>query len=88
MDVDEVEAQDPIYGIYPNPVVGNIMNVKSAMDADATITIVNLVGQTVKQFNQSLHMGDNAISIDLKSGVYFCTINANGFNNTVKFVVK
>lgn len=88
VDVAEVEAQDPIYGIYPNPVVGNIMNVKSAMDADATITIVNLVGQTVKQFNQSLHMGDNAISIDLKSGVYFCTINANGFNNTVKFVVK
>ena len=88
VNVSEVEAQDPVYAIYPNPVVGNTMNVKSAMDADATITIVNLVGQTVKQFNQSLHTGANAISIDLKTGVYFCTITANGFSNTVKFVVK
>ena len=88
VNVSEVEAKDPVYDIYPNPVIGNVMNVKSAMDAEATITIVNLVGQTVKQFNQSLHMGVNPVNVDLKSGVYFCTINANGFNNTVKFVVK
>ncbi|MBO7083859.1 MAG: T9SS type A sorting domain-containing protein [Bacteroidales bacterium] len=88
VNVPETEAQNVVYDIYPNPVTGNIMNVKSAQDADATITIVNLVGQTVKQFNQNLHMGENAINIDLKSGVYFCTITANGFNNTVKFVVK
>ena len=88
VSVPEVEAKNPVYGIYPNPVTGNVMNIKSAMDAEATITIVNLVGQTVKQFNQSLNLGENAISVDLKSGVYFCTITANGFNNTVKFVVK
>ena len=88
VNVPETEAQNVVYDIYPNPVTGNIMNVKSAQDADATITIVNLVGQTVKQFNQNLHLGENAINIDLKSGVYFCTITANGFNNTVKFVVK
>ncbi|MBO6026004.1 MAG: T9SS type A sorting domain-containing protein [Bacteroidales bacterium] len=88
VSVAETEAKDPVYGIYPNPVTGNVMNVKSAMEADATITVVNLVGQTVMQFNQHLNMGENSVSIDLKSGVYFCTINANGFNNTVKFVVK
>ena len=88
VNVPETEAKNVVYGIYPNPVTGNVMNVMSAMDADATITIVNLVGQTVKQFNQSLHTGDNSINIDLKSGVYFCTVKANGFNNTVKFVVK
>ena len=88
VSVPENEPKDVVYGIYPNPVTGNEMYVQSAMDADATITIVNLVGQTVKQFNKSLQTGNNQITVDLKSGVYFCTITANGFSRTVKFVVK
>ena len=58
------------------------------MDADATITFVNLAGQTVKSFNKALTTGENTISIDLESGIYFCTVNANGFNKTVKVIVK
>lgn len=85
---ESAEAQEAVYAIYPNPVTDNVMNIQSAMDVDATITIVNLVGQTVKQFNQSLIAGFNTVSVDLTSGVYFCTISANGFNRTVKFVVK
>lgn len=85
---ENTEAKDVVYNIYPNPVVGNTMTVQSSQAADATITIVNLVGQTVKQFNQHLTMGNNAISVDLKNGIYFCTISANGFDKTVKFVVK
>ena len=81
------EAKDVIYGIYPNPATDYVV-VKSAMDVEANITIINLVGQTVKQFNKSLKMGENTICIDLKSGIYFCTISANGFNKTIKFVVK
>ena len=81
------EAKDVIYGIYPNPATDYVV-VKSAMDVEANITIINLVGQTVKQFNKSLKMGDNAFDIDLKSGIYFCNINANGFNKTIKLVVK
>lgn len=81
------DAKDVVYNIYPNPAT-DYMVVSSAMDAEATITIVNLVGQTVKQFNQHLGTGDNTINIDLKSGVYFCTISANGFDKTVKVVVK
>ena len=81
------EAKDVIYGIYPNPATDYVV-VKSAMDVEANITIINLVGQTVKQFNKSLKMGDNAFNIDLNSGIYFCNINANGFNKTIKLVVK
>ena len=81
------EAQDVVYSIYPNPATDYVV-VKSSQDAEATISIVNLVGQTVKQFNKSLKMGENAISLDLKSGICFCTISANGFNKTIKFVVK
>ena len=88
VNVPETEAKDVVYSIYPNPVTDNVMNVMSASNADATITIVNLVGQTVKQFDKSLNTGVNTIRVDLKSGVYFCTISANGFNKTVKFVVE
>jgi len=81
------DAQEAVYSIYPNPAT-NYMVVSSAMDTDATITIFNIVGQTVSQFNKHLGTGENTISIDLKSGVYFCTISANGFDKTVKVVVK
>ena len=85
--VEETEAQDVVYSIYPNPATDHVV-VSSAMDVNATITFVNLAGQTVKSFNQSLTTGENTVNIDLESGVYFCTINANGFNKTVKVVVK
>ena len=84
---ENYEAKDVVYDIYPNPATDYVV-VKSSQDVEANISIVNLVGQTVKQFNKSLKMGENAISIDLKSGIYFCTISANGFNKTIKFVVK
>ena len=83
----ENEAKDVIYGIYPNPATDYVI-VNSAMNTEATITIFNLVGQAVKQFNKDLKLGENAISLDLTSGIYFCNINANGFNKTVKFIVK
>ena len=81
------EAQDVVYDIYPNPATDYVV-VKSSQDVEANISVVNLVGQTVKQFNKNLKTGENAIAIDLKSGIYFCTISANGFNKTIKFVVK
>ena len=84
---ESTEAKDVIYGIYPNPATDYVI-VKSAMDADANITIFNLMGQTVKQFSKSLKLGENAINIDLTSGIYFCNIEANGFTKTIKFVVK
>jgi hypothetical protein len=84
---ENTEAKDVVYGIYPNPATDYVV-VQSSQDVEANISIVNLVGQTVKQFNKSLKMGENAIGIDLKSGIYFCTISANGFNKTIKFVVK
>ena len=84
---ENTEAKDVVYNIYPNPATDYVI-VSSAAEADATITIVNLVGQTVKQFHKNLTTGENSINIDLKSGVYFCTISANGYDKTVKFIVK
>ena len=52
------DAKDVIYGLYPNPATDYVV-VKSSQDVEANISIVNLVGQTVKQFNKSLKMGEN-----------------------------
>ena len=87
LNTTEVEAQDVVSAIYPNPATSYIV-VNSAMSANATISFVNLAGQTVKSYNKNLTVGENTINIDLESGVYFCTVNANGFNKTVKVVVK
>ena len=84
---ESYEAKDVVYSIYPNPAT-DYMVIQSSMDAEANISIVNIVGQTVSQFNKNLKMGANTIGLDLKSGIYFCTVTANGFSKTIKFVVK
>lgn len=81
------ETRDVVYNIYPNP-ASDYINIAADAAADATITFVNLAGQTVKTINTSLTVGNNSLSIDLASGVYFCTVNANGFSKTTKVVVK
>lgn len=85
--VEETEAKDVVNNIYPNPATDYIC-ISAAMSADATITFSNLAGQTVKSFNKNLSTGNNTINIDLASGVYFCTVSANGFSKTTKVVVK
>ena len=85
--IEETEAQDVVYSIYPNPATDYVV-VSSASDANATITFVNLAGQTVKSINKALTAGENTINIDLESGIYFCTVNANGFSKTTKVIVK
>lgn len=87
-DVNEVIAQDVVYNVYPNPASETIY-VASSMKADAVVTFTNLAGQTVKVVNANLTTGQNSISInDLNSGVYFCTVTANGYSHTSKVVVE
>lgn len=82
------ETIDVVYNIFPNPATDYVC-VSASMDADATITFSNIAGQTVKVVNTNLTVGDNTITVsDLTSGVYFCTVNANGYSHTSKVVVK
>ena len=86
--VSEIVPMDVVYNVYPNPASEYIF-VSSSMNADATIAFTNLAGQTVKVVNTSLTTGENGVSInDLNSGVYFCTVTANGYSHTTKVVVK
>lgn len=82
------EAIDVVYNIFPNPAT-DFIKVSSSSDANATVTFSNIAGQTVKVVNTNLTTGDNVIAVsDLTSGVYFCTVSANGYSHTTKVVVK
>ncbi len=82
------ETINPVYNIFPNP-ASEYVCISSSMDANATVTFSNIAGQTVKVVDTNLTTGDNTIFVnDLTSGVYFCTVKANGFSHTTKVVVK
>ena len=88
LSIEDAQATDVVYNVYPNPASEYIF-VSSSMNADATVTFTNIAGQTVKVVNTNLTTGENGISInDLNSGVYFCTVTANGYSHTSKVVVK
>lgn len=71
---------------YPNP-AQNILNVDLTSTTTATISIVNLVGQTVKEMN--VNQLKNTINIsDLSAGMYMLKVTQNGKVFTNKFVVK
>lgn len=71
---------------YPNP-AQNILNVELTSNATATISIVNLVGQTVKSV--SVNQLKNTINIsDLSAGMYMLKVTQDEKVFTNKFVVK
>jgi hypothetical protein len=56
-----------------------------------SVSVFNLMGQKVMEQQVNLNTGINTTNIstsDLSSGIYFVTVKANGFENTMKFVVK
>jgi hypothetical protein len=78
--------------IYPNPVVDQMtIEVNAAQASEMSISVYNLMGQKVMDKNVSINTGINTPTLNtssLSSGVYFVTVKANGFENTMKFVVK
>ena len=78
--------------IYPNPVVDQMtIEVNASQASEMSISVYNLMGQKVMDKNVSINTGINTPTLNtssLSSGVYFVTVKANGFENTMKFIVK
>ncbi len=76
---------------YPNPfnpttTIGFSLPVKS----DVSLSIYNITGQLVKEFNGSFEAGEHTITWDASaqaSGVYFYKLTANNFSETKKMVL-
>lgn len=78
--------------VFPNPTNGTLyVEVNASQSSDVVMSVFNIMGQKVAEKNVSINTGINTTSIntnELSSGVYFVTVKANGFEKTMKFVVK
>lgn len=78
--------------IYPNPAKDfATLNIDMTEQADATINVINALGQTVMTLNKSVVSGSNKVTINtaqLASGVYFVNVAVNGVKQTVKLTVQ
>ena len=94
LNVGENPAVNPMTTtrIYPNPVVDQMtIEVNAAQASEMSISVYNLMGQKVMDKNVNINTGINTPTLNtssLSSGVYFVTVKANGFENTMKFIVK
>ena len=92
--VEEHEMVNPLTTtrVFPNPAKDMMtVEINASQDAEATISVYNITGQNVMDMNVSVSTGINNRTIntsELSSGVYFVTVNANGFSKTTKVVVK
>ena len=93
-DVKETEAVNPMTTarVYPTPTNGILnIEVNASRNSDLNISVFNIMGQKVSEQNTTVGAGINTTTINtesLSSGIYFVTVKANGFENTMKFVVE
>ncbi len=80
---------------YPNPAgVGTSVNFDlsvSQATGKVAVSVFNLAGQLVSQKTENISLGMNRIIVDtekMPAGVYFFTIEVNGYKETKKFVVR
>ena len=92
--VSEHQAVNPMttVRVYPNPAT-EVLNVEvnASQTSAMNISVFNIMGQKVAEQNVTVNAGLNHPTIntaDFASGIYFVTVKANGFENTLKFIVK
>ena len=78
--------------IYPNP-VQDVLNIEvnASQSSALNISVYNIMGQKVMEKDVTINTGINVPTLNtsnLTSGIYFVTVKANGFENTMKFIVK
>ena len=92
--IEENEAVNPMTAtrVYPNPAT-DVLNIEvnASQASEMSISVYNIMGQNVMNQNVNITTGMNTRTIstaELNSGIYFVTVKANGFENTMKFIVK
>ena len=78
--------------VLPNPVKDNLsIRVNASQNSLMNIAVYNLTGQKVMETTANVNTGLNSPTLNvsnLTSGIYFVTVSANGFEETLKFIVK
>ena len=83
---EEEEFIQSNYLIYPNPVT-DILNISFNRHVkEAKISIMNISGQTIKSFKKINTAKFEMSTSNMKSGIYFARISADGKITTLKFI--
>ena len=94
LGINDNDAVNPMTAVraYPNPATDVLtLEINASMASDMNVSFYNITGQKVMSKMISVNTGINSASInvnELESGVYFCSVTANGFNKAVKVIVK
>jgi len=78
--------------MYPNPATNNVnVTFSSEENANAVLSVMNLMGQTVYTENVNIQEGYNMVTLsvnNLRSGVYMVNIKTDKGTSTQKLIVK
>ena len=94
LSIDDNEVVNPMTAVraYPNPATDVLtLEINASMASEMNVSFYNITGQMVMSKTVNVTTGVNSTKInvnELESGVYFCSVTANGFNKAVKVIVK
>ena len=83
LNTDDGFDSEEDFILFPNPVKGDIVNIKLRMNTDITYRVLNINGRQV----MSGKLSQNTINVsDLQSGLYFLELNDGEEPMVKKFV--
>lgn len=91
--IKEVTSFNTVSSPFPNPATSEInIRFNTKASADVRVSVTNTMGQVVKSANvghfNTSETGIATVSTDgLTNGIYFISLEANGFKTTKRFVV-
>lgn len=90
--LNEIKKDEIQFSLFPNPANQKcFIEMNLVQPSDLEISVLNYLGQVIKQKNYKGQFGKNQIEVDLlnvKSGIYFVTIKNGNSTSTKKLVVE
>lgn len=85
--MEDLAARQLLFGVYPNPASNDVtIELENMNTYPALATFTNIMGQTIK----TLTIENNQTTVDiagLPTGMYFISIQCNGYSGTKKLLI-
>jgi hypothetical protein len=90
--ISENSAANNGVKVYPNPFSTDAtIAINADVEANGLLTLTDMMGQTIRREEISLHDGTNIITLhndNIEDGIYILSIKMNNLYNTIKIVIK